>query len=70
MMIDCAQIRLENLRHHVRQSHHQDNLPAQSARNRQPLNECGPIVTAFNNQTRIALFQLTVNFQFLKKIIL
>jgi len=51
-MIDCAQIRLELLRHHVRQNH-QDNLPAAQ----EPL--YGPIASAFHNPTRVALFQLT-----------
>lgn len=72
-MIDCAQIRLELLRHHVRQNHHQDNLPhapqpQQPARTstRPPVvfSECGPISAAFHNPTRVALFQLTVSFLF------
>lgn len=57
-MIDCAQIRLELLRHHVRQNNHQDNLPREE---QQQL--YGPIASAFHNPTRVALFQLTVCFE-------
>ncbi|KAI6190673.1 hypothetical protein M3Y97_00144000 [Aphelenchoides bicaudatus] len=61
-MIDCVQLRLELLRHHVRRQNHQDNLLAQS---QQPActphfpNELGPIAAAFHNNSRTVLFQLT-----------
>jgi hypothetical protein len=69
-MIDCAQLRLELLRHHVRQNHHQDNLHAQSIQqqaartaNQSPVfSDFGPISAAFNNSARTVLFQLTVCF--------
>lgn len=66
-MLDCAQLRIESLRHNVRQNHHQDNLPPahNQLRSAAPIpvfNDCGPIASAFHNPTRVALFQLTVRF--------
>lgn len=71
-MLDCAQLRIESLRHNVRQNHHHQDLQPASNQQRSaaPLrspvfNDCGPysgpIAAAFHNPTRVALFQLTVS---------
>ncbi|KAI6215810.1 hypothetical protein M3Y94_00428600 [Aphelenchoides besseyi] len=70
-MIDCAQIRLETLRHHVkqnhlRQQHRNSNVSQTSTRSSRPpvqlpenIDDCGPVAAAFHPNQRVALFQLT-----------
>ncbi|KAI6202305.1 hypothetical protein M3Y96_00934100 [Aphelenchoides besseyi] len=70
-MIDCAQIRLETLRHHVkqnhlRQQHRNSNASQTSTRSSRPpvqlpenIDDCGPVAAAFHPNQRVALFQLT-----------